>query len=399
MTTNFIKNQINSKNNISIRAMQGVLPEFTVKLEEQLNAEGITSDRAQAQIAANLGYARGHFLLPPDTVLDMMTPAIKHLLANENIKPSEIDAIISVTLSADYLSPGNSFILREDLGFSPNCLCLDLDANCTGIVNALLVASNLLATGACEKVLIVAGNCDRFSYYYNLNAMESMLCDGGCLVLLERNFDISLELSQPVFKFKSVGQFINNKPVSSASGFSLREPDHSLLKQIVPRIYPATLTNEYCFTEKLNGNSIKENFVFLKIAYLSNELVIECLKELLCTEEINLSDLSYGICSPWHKILVEQLNEMLTTLYEDDACQEIKDKSRNFFIFLNKDLGHITSGQAVVSICHNLNELPNLKTKPVFLASVGAGMSVGAAIIDLKSTNLYPTFIYEQQHK
>ena len=398
MSTTVINHSSRDSNNnsVHIRAMLGVLPEFTARLNDQLNVEGVTSPREQAQIAANLGYTQGHFLLPPDTVLDMMIPAIRELLTKENIEPSEIDAVFSVTLSNDYLSPGNSYIYRDSLNFNSNSLCFDLSANCTGVVNALQIATNLLKAGACKKALIIAGNCDRFSFFCNLNKLENMLCDGGGLILLEQNDSTQEENAPLSFKFKSIGQFIDNRPISCGTGYSLREPDPALLSQIVPRFGAAALTDKYCYTKESKNNSIKENFIFLKAAYQSNELIIECLQELLTDNNMGLSDLSYGICSPWHKVLVEQLNDSLSSIYESNTDSVTQNIARNFFVYLNEELGHITNGQAIVSICHNLDLLPEIKAKPIFMAAAGAGLSVGAAILRLKSTNLYPTFIYEQ---
>ena len=85
---------LHSFSGINIIALRCVLPEFTVPAEQQLQYDGLTNQDPE-QVLKLYGFKRCHQLPPPDTFTDMMIPAIREFLQQENLLPQDIDGLIS----------------------------------------------------------------------------------------------------------------------------------------------------------------------------------------------------------------------------------------------------------------------------------------------------------------
>lgn len=88
---------------------------------------------------------------------DLGLQAAKIALENAGVKPEEIELIIFATVSPDKILPSTACILQDKLG-CVNAAAFDLMAGCTGFVYGLSVASQMVATGAYNKVLVVGAD-------------------------------------------------------------------------------------------------------------------------------------------------------------------------------------------------------------------------------------------------
>ncbi len=376
---------------VQIRALQGVVPSFCVDAREQLALEGVAPGPDFEQLYTNLGYQHCHMLLPPATTADMMVALAQHLLAQEGLSGADIDTVISVTQTPDYLTPGNSFIYKHFLGLGENCLGFDLCANCTGFLNGLFLGAQLVSSGIRSRVLVLMGDCARLTNIFNRNERDHLICDGGSAVILERN----LAAPDLVFSCKSADQFDHNQLPARSVSLSLREPNAATLALAAPRPAPAQLTAEHCVEFPSGTNSPKDNFVFVKSAFLGHTLIVKGLQEMLAATGRSLTDLSLGLCSPLPQVMFKGLNEVLAKPYAHDA--KLKAHAQGFFRFLNQDPGHVVNGALGLTISHNLEQLPELTSQPVCLAATGAGLSVAVALVEFSQTHLYPTFRFEQE--
>ena len=89
---------------------------------------------------------------------DLCLKAAEKLIANLNWKKEDIDCLVFVTQTPDYLLPATSTILQDRLGLSNNCYTLDISLGCSGWVYALSVISSLMSHGTMKKGLLLAGD-------------------------------------------------------------------------------------------------------------------------------------------------------------------------------------------------------------------------------------------------
>ena len=106
------------------------------------------------------------------------------LSKNLNIDKSDIDALLFMSYTPDYLMPATSYILHKRLNLSNNCICMDIPQACSGYEIGLYQASMLINSG-CKKVLLLVG--DSFSKFTDMfnNNTAPVFGDAGSATLIE----------------------------------------------------------------------------------------------------------------------------------------------------------------------------------------------------------------------
>ncbi|MHC4321289.1 MAG: beta-ketoacyl-ACP synthase III [Planctomycetota bacterium] len=89
---------------------------------------------------------------------DLAIEASLRALDDANVLPTEVDLIVTSTITPDCLFPSTSCYLQEKLG-ARNAGAFDLLAACAGFVYALSVAKSFVASGVMKTVLVVGAEC------------------------------------------------------------------------------------------------------------------------------------------------------------------------------------------------------------------------------------------------
>ena len=95
------------------------------------------------------------------TTSDLCQAATEQLLQDLGWDKKEIDALIFVSQTPDYILPATSCILQDKLGLSKDCMALDVSLGCSGWIYGMSVASSLMAGGTLKKVLLLAGDAKK----------------------------------------------------------------------------------------------------------------------------------------------------------------------------------------------------------------------------------------------
>lgn len=119
-----------------------------------------------------------------ETAVDLAHEAGKKLLGNIPNR-EDIDLLILVTQSPDYVLPTSACILQDRLGLSKNCMAFDVNLGCSGFINALSIAGGLIESGVVHKGLIFCA--DTYSKYIEKNdrTCRPLFSDGAAAILVE----------------------------------------------------------------------------------------------------------------------------------------------------------------------------------------------------------------------
>lgn len=126
---------------------------------------------------------------------DLSTTAAKKCLAKSKIKPSEVDLLIHASVCRDFLEPATASVVHANLGLSRHAMIFDLSNACLGVINAIVVAGNMIESGQIKTALIVSGE------------------NGG--PLLENTVDELL--NNPGIDRKNIKKYIANLTIGSAA--------------------------------------------------------------------------------------------------------------------------------------------------------------------------------------
>lgn len=92
------------------------------------------------------------------TTGDLCYWAAERLITDLNWDKNEIEAIVFVTLSPDYMQPATAGIIQDRLGLTKECFAEDILLGCSGWVYGLCNAASLVSSGNMKKVLLMAGD-------------------------------------------------------------------------------------------------------------------------------------------------------------------------------------------------------------------------------------------------
>lgn len=134
-----------------------------------------------------MGYDRRRIVEGPVCVSDLAVAGLEHLFALGKLVPSDIDALVVVTQSPDYLMPGTASVVQGRLGLGHDVFCLDINQGCAGFIVGLMQAFMLLDQPAIARVVMVNGDVlsrkvsprDRNSY--------PLIGDGAAITVVERD--------------------------------------------------------------------------------------------------------------------------------------------------------------------------------------------------------------------
>jgi 3-oxoacyl-[acyl-carrier-protein] synthase-3 len=100
--------------------------------------------------------------------------AATRALADAGVEGSEIDAVVVASITPDFVNPPLDYCLAEKLGLR-DILGFSIQAPCTGLFRALVLADALIASGRASTILVVAAETISPFFALNPNAPEDHL--------------------------------------------------------------------------------------------------------------------------------------------------------------------------------------------------------------------------------
>lgn len=149
------------------------------------NAELAQSlDTSDEWIITRTGIRERRIGAPGETTSTMGAEAVRRLMADRQLGPGDIDAIIVATVTPDMLFPATACLIQDQLGLT-RAWGFDLSAACSGFLYALTTGAQMVASGAHQRVVVVGADL-MSSIIDPLDRTTAVLFgDGAGAVLLE----------------------------------------------------------------------------------------------------------------------------------------------------------------------------------------------------------------------
>jgi 3-oxoacyl-[acyl-carrier-protein] synthase-3 len=116
---------------------------------------------------------------------DLCYSAAIKLLEELDWVPADIDCLIFVTQTPDYILPATSCILQHRLGLSVECYALDISLGCSGWVYGLSTIASLMASGSMKKGLLLAGDTTTVTKSSRDKSTYPLFGDAGTATAIE----------------------------------------------------------------------------------------------------------------------------------------------------------------------------------------------------------------------
>src|ERR1700680_290454 len=111
-------------------------------------------------IRTRTGIRERHYADPGTASSHLATEAARQLLAEEGVRPEEIELISVATVTPDMLFPATACLVQARLG-AKGAWGFDLSAACSGFVYALTIGAQFVGRGTHKKVLVIGADVMR----------------------------------------------------------------------------------------------------------------------------------------------------------------------------------------------------------------------------------------------
>ena len=274
---------------------------------------------------------------------DLCMATAEKLIAEAGWNKEEIECLIMVTQTPDYIFPATACILQNRLGLSQNCLSFDITMSCPGWIYGLSVMSSMISSGKLKKGLLLVGETSTKakSPYDRVNLLAG---DAGTATLLE---------------FKEGAKPLLFSMHSDGSNFkSLIIPDGGYRNPVTPASFEYHLCKDEILRNNLNADMQGDD-----ILSFAMHTAPKCIKNLLEHYEIPKEDIDY--------FLIHQANQMINKLIQKRL--KIDDEHCPYNI---ADFGNSSSTTIPLMIVNKLKD--TIGGKKAVACGFGTGLAWGA---------------------
>lgn len=171
--------------NAKVTGISCVIPTKEKNLLDEKNLYDGNEKKINRVIQSS-GFLKRRIVDSDTTTSDLCFQAAENLIKILNLNKNEIDGLLFISYTPDYIMPATSYVLHKRLGLSQNCVVMDIPQACSGFIIGLYQAAMLVNSG-CKKVLLLVG--DSFSKFSDMfrNNTAPVFGDAGCATIIEYN--------------------------------------------------------------------------------------------------------------------------------------------------------------------------------------------------------------------
>ena len=312
------------------------------------------SQRAERErLVRNIGIEQRRISPKWQCFSDLAFEAAEKLLEELKWQREEVDALIVVTQSPDYLIPATAIILQERLKLSQATIAFDVNLGCSAYPFGLHILGSMIASGAVKKGLLLVG--DR-----SATVKDPLFSDAGTATALE--FDAN---AAPMhFDLNSDGR--GYKAIMLPAG-GHREPfgaEHVIPKRDEHgvRRWPAQLV--------LDGPAVLS---------FSTQQVPPSVRKVLEYAQMSSEDIDYFVFHQANRMINETIRKKL-------GLEPAKVPSTL------RDFGNTSGASLPVTVTVRLREALAAGRQRLLFCGFGVGLSWGSCIVDVESAS-FPALI------
>jgi 3-oxoacyl-[acyl-carrier-protein] synthase-3 len=172
-----------STSNVSIRGVAASVP-----LQREYNEEvNWLSPHEKELLIKQVGIRERRVAPAGMHASDLCYEAAKRLLRELGWEPSDVQFLIFVTQTPDFVIPGTSMTLQDRLSLPKSCMALDINQGCAGYVYGLAIMASLLAASNGRRGLLLVGDTITHLIDKADKTLRPIFSDAGSCTALEFN--------------------------------------------------------------------------------------------------------------------------------------------------------------------------------------------------------------------
>lgn len=170
-----------SVNSISIKGISCCVPK---NMERNIDLDILTQEEIQKFVEAT-GVEERRIATKEICTSDLCCEAAEKLIKDLNWQKEEIEILVFVSQTADYILPVSAAILQDRLGLSTNCIAFDVPLGCSGYVYGISIIAGMMKATGLKKGLLLAGDTSSKLLSKTDKSTVPLFGDGGSATAFE----------------------------------------------------------------------------------------------------------------------------------------------------------------------------------------------------------------------
>jgi len=315
----------------------------------------LTSEKERKMFVKTTGIETRRVAEEGVTTADLCYQAAEQLIEELQWDKQEIDALVFISQSGDYILPATGILLQDRLGLPKTTMAYDVNLGCSGYIYGMAQLGSLISTGGIRKALMLVGDVSTATSSYRDKSTYLLFGDAGTATALEFDKDAS----EMTFNLQSDG-----------SGYdTIIIPEGGLRKFV----------SEESFKYKDHGNGMVRNGIQValngeKVFHFSMREVAPNIRELVENRLGKaLDDFDYYV--------LHQANMLMN----NSIRRKLKLEKEKFPNSIQR-YGNTSSASIPLTIVTQLHEQLQCDVKNIILSGFGVGLSWGS--VNIHADNL-----------
>ncbi len=140
--------------NVKVVGMSACVPK---EIDDNRTSQ-LISDEERENLIQSIGIIQKRIAPDGVTSSDLCYEAAEKLIADLQWGKSEIDALVFVSQTADYILPATACVLQDRLGLSTECIAFDVSLGCSGWVYGMSIITSMISNGSVKKAILLVGD-------------------------------------------------------------------------------------------------------------------------------------------------------------------------------------------------------------------------------------------------
>jgi len=311
------------------------------------------SKKERESLMKNIGVETRRVAARGVTTSDLCVTAAERLLGDLGWDRSDIELLVFVSQSRDYLVPTTACIVQDRLQLPHSCMAMDIGLGCSGYVYGLSSVAGMMQSGAIRKALLMVGDISTLTTSYRDKSTYPLFGDVGTVTPLE--FDPG---APPMhFNLQTDGSGHKALMIRDGGARNVMSRKSFDIKKVGDGIWRSRLHLE------LDGIEVF-NFTLREVA--------PNLKKLLAATGGSLDGIDYVVFHQANRLINETLRKMLKL---DPA--KVPYSIREF--------GNTSGASVPLTMIHALKDQLRSERNKLLLSAFGVGLSWGSAIVETEN--------------
>ena len=352
-----------SFSNVRISGISTVVPENEICIydeKEYYNDSIKKIDRLRKMV----GCFKRRVVDEKTTASDLSICAAENLISEMQLDRNSLDALVFVVQKPDYNAPATAYYIHNKLGLSVNTPAFDINNGCSGFVYGMWIASQMISSGACKKILLLCADTPSKVIDLADRNLAPIFGDGGVAALLE----YSNEKVMSYFNIETRSEGFESI-ISPLSGYRFnlnlkKDSDFELvqkLREIVIETKEGRMTS--LFDDYLNG---------MEVFDFTMNVVPENIKTLLQYAQKSFDEINFYCLHQANKQIVDAIAQTLNLPGEKVPT------------FAFENFGNNTMCSIPSTICSVLKEKTEKDRVDILASGFGNGLTVASCIFSLE---------------